>query len=51
VTDADTLEAQSLAPAIIVLKPMVKERLWQQLVQLLQIEPEVPKAKPDSTYL
>lgn len=51
VTDADKLEAQALAPAIIVLKPMAKERLWQQLMQLLKLEPEQAPIAPESRYL
>lgn len=51
ITDADKLEAHSLAPAIIVLKPMPKERLWQQLTQLLKLEPEAAPVAPDSKYL
>jgi len=51
ITDADKLEAQQLAPAIIVLKPMAKERLWQQLSQLLKLAPEASPVVSASKYL
>lgn len=51
ITDADKLEAQGLGPAIIVLKPMTKERLWQQLAQLLKLESAEAPVAPGSSYL
>jgi CheY-like chemotaxis protein len=51
ITDADKLEAQQLAPAVIVLKPMAKEQLWQLIAQMLKLEPEAAPAPSESKYL
>lgn len=51
VTDADKLEAQQLAPATIVLKPMTKESLWQLLSQLLKLDPGAASPVSESKYL